>query len=75
MQLESSPAGHQAPARCVYAIIGVHALVLRQQIHLGVGDDQAVGEQLREIAHDPFAGPRMLLAKALEIAPAALRGR
>jgi hypothetical protein len=50
------------------AILGVDLLGRRQQIHLGVGNDQAVGEQLRQIAHDPFAGPRVLFAKALEIA-------
>src|ERR1700684_3134007 len=40
-------------------------LILRQQIYLGIGDDQAIGEQLREIAHDPFSGARMRFAKAL----------
>jgi hypothetical protein len=50
------------------AISGLHVLIRRQQIHLGIGDDQAVGEQLRQIVHDPFAGPRMLFAKALEVA-------
>ena len=47
--------------------MSLRALIRRQQIHLGVGDDQAVGEQLREIAHDPFPGSRMRLAKTLEI--------
>ena len=44
------------------------ALTRGQQIHLGVGDDQAVGEQLREVAHDPLAGARVLFAEAFELA-------
>ena len=43
-------------------------LARRQQIHLGVGEDQAIGQQLREVAHDPLAGARMLLSESLEIA-------
>ena len=39
----------------------------RQQIHPGIGDDQAVGQQLCEVSHDPFAGPRMLFPEAFEI--------
>ena len=47
----------------------------RQQIHLGVGEDQAVGQQLREVAHDPLAGARMLLSESFEIAERDFVGR
>jgi hypothetical protein len=40
----------------------------REQVDLGIGHDQAIGEELREIAHDPFAGPGVAIAEALEIA-------
>src|ERR1700722_17588862 len=45
-----------------------YTLIRRQQIHPGIGRDQAVGEQLRQIAHDPLADPRVGLAEMLEIA-------
>ena len=47
----------------------------RQQIHPDIGDDQAVGQQLGEVAHDAFAGPRVLFAEALEIAQGDFIGR
>ena len=43
-------------------------LARRQQIHLGIGEDQPVGQQLREVAHDALAGARVLLSEALEVA-------
>ena len=49
-------------------------LTRRQQVHLGIGEDQAVGEQLREVAHDPLAGAGMLRAKAFEVAQRDLVG-
>src|ERR1700730_4543571 len=50
-------------------------LCCRQQVHPGVGDDQAVGQQLREVSHDAFAAPRMLFAEMLEIPQADFVGR
>ena len=43
-------------------------LARRQHIQLGVGEDQAIGQQLGEVAHDPLAGARMLFSESLEIA-------
>ena len=55
--------------------LNVRSSARRQQIHLGVGHDQPVGEQLRQIAHDPFAGPRMLLRENAGNRAAGFRGR
>ena len=69
----SSPAAGRSPKRCAAPARRSGrgkpggSSARRQQIHLGVGDDQAVGEDLREVAHDGFAGAGVLLAKALEI--------
>jgi hypothetical protein len=48
--------------------IARRALRRRQQIDLGIGHDQAIGQKLREITHNPLAGLRVLIAEALEIA-------
>jgi hypothetical protein len=46
----------------------INCLGRREQVDLGIGHDQAIGEELREIAHNPFAGPGVAIAEALEIA-------
>src|SRR6185312_15466647 len=67
--------GDRAGARAARALVrgdGMAAgrltpLVRRQQIDLGVGDNEPLGQYLREVAHDALAGPGVLVAKALEI--------
>ena len=74
-----SPSAVKWWARCALPTLRIEPCgprsARRQQVQLGVGEDQAIGQQLRKVAHDPLAGARVLFSKTFEIAQRDFVGR